>query len=77
MWLNIKTHLEHCNSHYFDQQIVCIEFDVESLPSNFVSAVSSQPLTAVDEQFVFYQSINALTYRCVVQLQVLSLHFCI
>ena len=60
MWLNINDHLKHCNSHYFDRQIVCIELDVEALPTNFVSVGSNQPLTAIDEQLVLYQSINAL-----------------
>ena len=74
MWLNIKKHLEHCNSHYFDQQIVCIELDVESLPTNFVDVVSNQPLTAVDEQLVLYQSINALI--CVLYDETIVLVFC-
>lgn len=60
MWLNLNETLAHCNKRYFEKQLICVEVDVEDLPTNFVSLGSNQPLTAMDEQLVLYQSINGL-----------------
>ncbi|KAL3787589.1 hypothetical protein HJC23_000077 [Cyclotella cryptica] len=60
VWLNINETLSHCNDKYHSFRIVCIVVDVESLPTQFVSASNNQPLSAIDEQFVLYRSIDAL-----------------
>ena len=60
MWININKILTQCNSRYFTNQIACVGLDVENLPTNFTSVSSNQHLTVIEEQFVLYQSINAL-----------------
>lgn len=60
VWLNINETLSHCNEKYHSFRIVCLALDVESLPTHFTSASNNQPLSAVDEQFVLYRSIDAL-----------------
>jgi hypothetical protein len=60
MWLNLNDTLSHCNKQYYDKRMVCVDVDVEDLPTNFISAGSNSPLSSMDEQFILYRSIDAL-----------------
>ena len=60
MWLNLDETLSHCNKKYYEKRLVCVEVDVEDLPTNFISAGSNSALSSMDEQFILYRSIDAL-----------------
>lgn len=59
-WLNLNDVLMHCNKRYIPLHIACVQVNVESLPSDFVSVETNKQLSAVDEQFVLHQSLDAL-----------------
>ncbi|KAL3802000.1 hypothetical protein HJC23_010344 [Cyclotella cryptica] len=58
-WLNINSTMSHCNRQYYTKKIVCVVVDVEDLPTNF-SEVNSHTLSAVEEQFILFRSVDAL-----------------
>ena len=55
-WLNLNDVIAHCNAFYNAHQILCVDVNVERLPS----ANSSNPLQAEYEQLLMHQSLNAL-----------------
>ena len=59
-WLNINDTISHCNIKYHVLKIACVEVDVSDLPTKFTSTRTNRSLTSVEEQLVFYRSIDAL-----------------
>ena len=59
-WINIKDTLSHCNTRYHAEKIVCVEVNVDRLPTNFVGAYTNKSLSSVQEQMVLFRSLDSL-----------------